>query len=395
MATTGYQAGTEANQLQISYGAEAAWGVAPAAQFQAIRTMSESLSSTKTRTRPTELNTTGEVSAAVTTQVSAGGQIQFGLSYGTFDDLIAGALNSTWQVPLVIAGAAGDISTVAAGNKLTSATAGKFTGIRVGSWIRTFGFTNAANNGVFRVASMPDAQTLVLAGGVLVNETPAGTAAQIRASSITNGTTFNSFYLQKKFGAGLFLAYPGSYVSAMQLSGGIGKFLQGSFTFLSQQEISATADASTGGIKAAPTGRVHDPVGGFKGAYWNETIVSSAVDSFEIDVTATGAAQEFGMGSAAAAGVIQGLIEVKGSLKVYFKDFTLYTLFKNETYGALELITYDAAANAYVITVPNSTLTDPKILAGGQNQAVMAQFSIEGNPQAAGGSIIIDRLAAV
>ena len=399
VATTSYQAGTEANAAQISYGIEATYGTAPATAFQAIRITGESLTDTKQRSRPSEINTTRESSAAVTTQESAGGAINYALSYATFDDLIASNLNADWQAPVVIASVAGDIAltnTSATAATLISTTAAKFASVKAGQWIRLLGFTNAANNGFYRVASVVSSQSLVLTSLVAtVTETPAGTAAQVRAQTIQNGTTFKSLFLQKKLAAALWLQYAGAYISSWSLSGGIGQFLTGTFNVLAKSETNATVDASTGGVTAAPTGKVIDPIGGFVGVLQSETALPAVVDSWSITSTNVGAALEFGMGSSAAAGVLAGMAEVTGTIKMYFRDFSLYTKFKAETTGPLEFIVQDAAKNAYVITLLNAYLCNPQINAGGPNQPVYATFTVEGNPQAAGGTIQVDKLPAV
>ena len=392
-STTGYQAGFEANNVAFAYAVEAIWGTAPSVAFQQIRAMSDSLSATKKRDRPTELNTTGVSSAAITTQVTAGGQIMGALSYGTYDDFLASAVKGSWQAPVSIAGAAGDISATASPQTLTSTTAGKFTGIGAGQYIRTFGFTTPANNGVFRVTAATGT-TLTLAGGALVNETPAGTAAQIRASTLVNGNAVSSLFIQKQFSPSVFLQYPGSFVNDAEITGGTGKFLEAHFTLLSQNELSATSNASTGSVLPATTGRVNDPVGGFKGVFFNDTLLTAVADSFTAKVTSTGAAQEFGLGSAAAQGFIAGLLTVSGDVKTYFKDFSLYQVFAQETTGNLAFVSADPAGNIYVVSIPVCNLMNPKVVAGGQNQAVMADFTIEGNPDPNGRVIRVDRLSA-
>jgi hypothetical protein len=398
-ATTSYQAGTEANATQLSYAVESVYGVVPATTFQAIRYVSESLSDTKTRARPSEINNTREVSAAVTTQESAAGGINYALSYGTFDDFISVALGSDWQVAQAIAGVAGDIAltnTSATSATLISTAAGKFTNIAQGQWIRLLGFTNAANNGFYRVTTKVSALSLTLASIVpTVTETPAGTAAQVRAQTIANGTQFKSLYIQQKLSPSLWLNYPGSYVSGITLTGGIGQFLNGAINVLASQEKPATVDASTGGILPAPNGKVFDPINGFVGAFWNETALGATVDSFSISMANTGAAIEFGMGSSIGAGILAGTFEVTGSVKLYFKDFVIYSRFKAETAGSFEIIAKDSAGSAYVITAPNALLVNPQINAGGPGQPVWVTFALEGNPQSAGGTIQIDKLPAV
>lgn len=395
MATTGFQAGVEANDTNIRYGVETAWGSAPVVAFTSIRHTSETLAGSKSRSRPSEINQTREDSQAVTTQESAAGAINYALSYGTFDDWFASMLCNTWQAAQAIAGVAGDITITSGTNVLSSTTAGKFTNISQGQWIRLLGFTNAGNNGFWKVVTKTDATHLVLAGtGTIVTETPAGTAAQVRASTILNGTTFTSLFVEKELSSVLFLQYPGSYVSGGSLSGSLGQFMSGAFNIVAQQEQSATTTSSTGAVNAAPTGVVHNTVGGFGGVLLNQAALTAKVDSFTLNFTNTGAAGEYGMGSSVAAGVLKGSFGVNGTLKMFFKDFTYYARFKSEATGELAFITQDAAGNAYVFSLPVATLMNPSVDAGGPGQAVYASFTIEGNPQSGGGTLRIDRLPA-
>ena len=89
-----------------------------------------------------------------------------------------------------------------------------------------------------------------------------------------------------------------------------------------------------------------------------------------------------------------GLLEAKGTLKVYFKDSTLYQRFKNETQGIVSFVTRDPAGNAYAVSLLAAILMNPQIDSSGPSTAVMATFQIEGNPITAGGTIIIDRLTS-
>lgn len=394
-ATSGYQAAVETNQTQLSYGVEATWNTAPATTFQALRIISESLSGSKTRNRPSEILSTREVSAAVTTAESASGTINYALSWQTVDDLISSCLGNDWQAAQTIAGAAADITITTGTNILSSSTAGKFTNIAAGQYINLIGFTNTANNGVWFVSAKTNNQSITLAGPrTIVTETPTGTNAQVRASNLANGTQFKSLYIQQKFSSSIWLRYGGAFVSKWTIQGGVGQFIGGSFDVMAASESSSTTDASTGGITAAPSGRVHDPIGGFGGILWNNAALSGASDSFSITVENVGAAGEYGMGSATAQGMLQGTLQVTGSLKMFFKSLTEYANFKNESLGRLTVITKDPSGNAYVVSVPQAALMNPKVEVGGPNQPVYASFDIEGNPQAAGGTITVDRLPA-
>jgi hypothetical protein len=105
-ATTSYQAGVESTLVRLGYVQETAWGVAPAAgKLKALRYTGESLRGQKTRARPQEINQNRAASAAVTTEESASGNIDFALSYGTYDDLLAGLLKNDWATDALVNGA--------------------------------------------------------------------------------------------------------------------------------------------------------------------------------------------------------------------------------------------------------------------------------------------------
>lgn len=396
-ATTGYQAGLEANQTVLSYAVESVWGTKPTVQFQAIRYTSETLAMNKTRQRPAEINAAREVSAGVTTQQSAAGTVNFALSWQSHEDFISSLLGSDWQAAQVIAGIAGDLAltnTSATAATLISTTAGKFTNIAAGQFVRLLGFTNAANNGVYRVATKVSALSLILTSLVpTVTETPAGTAAQVRASTIQNGTQFKSLWIQQKLSSSLFLTYPGSYVTGMTLSGAVGQFFNGGFTIAAQQELSATSEGSTGAVLAASTGKVFDTVAGVAGVYLNEVSIGTGVDSFSLNLQNQSAAAEFGVGSSTALGMLAGTFVATGQIKLFFNSFTLYTKFTAETSGTLEFIIQDSSKNIYVVTLLNATFSSGSIDAGSQGTAIMATFGIECGPVSGGtGTVMIDRL---
>ncbi|MFT8245196.1 phage tail tube protein [Roseomonas sp. BN140053] len=104
VATTSYQAGVETSLVQMAYVQEAAWGVTPTAKLQQIRFTGESLRGQKTRQRPDEINPSRVQSAPVTTEESASGGINFALSYGTYDDLLAGLLCNDWATNVLTNG---------------------------------------------------------------------------------------------------------------------------------------------------------------------------------------------------------------------------------------------------------------------------------------------------
>lgn len=399
-ATSGYQAGIETNVVELSYVSESTWGTLPSSQFQAVRFTSESLKRTKTRQRPGEVPVNREAPAALTTQVAAGGSVGFALSYGTFDDWLAGLLGADWGSAQTINGSSGDITLTNVSSTsatLSSTTSNKFQNLTVGMWIRILGFTNSANNDFWLVtakASNVSLTVLKATAGAPVTETPSGAAAKVRAQTIVNSTLFKSFYMQKKLSSSLYMRYPGCYITRGTLQGSVGSFLSGSFDVFAKDEEKAISNASTGSVLAAPTGRVNDPVTGWRGCFFTGVPAGVALTEFSLSFENTQANGEFAMGSEAAAGVMPGYLTASGSFSAYFKDSTLYDRFTADTAANTSFISTDADSQAYVISLLNANIVDASVTATGPNGALIARYTLEGNPRSTTGTVQIDKLPA-
>lgn len=385
MASTAFSAGVESNDVEISYAKEAVWTTKPAVAFKSVRYTGESFSGSKSRARPAEIRNDYQAAAAVTTQETAAAGINFALNSGTYDDLLAGLLGNDFSTAIAISGS--DIAGTATG--YSTVTASKFTSVTAGVWIKVSGFSNAANNGYKRVtAATGTTITTAQAGAVEA----AGPAVTIGGSRLTNSTQFQSFHFQKKLSSSLYLVYPGTFWTGATLQASTGQFFTGSFTGISAVENKATTSQSTGAVTAAPTGRVNDSVAGFLGLEWNNTAVSAVIDGITLNIAREGAAAQYGLGSASAQGIIRGAVTVTGSVRIYFRDFTLYDDYKAETARALSYRTVDDAGAGYQITLPYANLMNPNITAGGPNQSVMATFELECAPSPTlGYTIAIDK----
>ena len=380
--TTGYNAGLDSSDVVASYAEETVWATLPAVAFQGLRMMGEGFSESKTRTRPQEINALGYAAHAITTQVQAEGSLNVAFSAGTYDDLLGGLLNSTFSAALNINGVAGDISAVASTNRFTSTTSGKFDNVQPGQWVRVAGFTTPANNGYFRVTARVTGASpsiTVAQTGVLVDETPAGTAASMRGQFIRNGVNVRTFSFQKQMAAALFFRYLGSYITSGSINASVGGFLEGTMNFLCRSEDKATTNASTGAVLAAPTGRVIDTVAGFQGLQLNDTAIQAVAQSLQFTINKDNARAQFGLGSAQARGIGRGTLNLNGTLSLYFLNFDMYDLYKAETDQMVSFRALDATGAGYIITLPSVTLMNPAVVAGGPDTDLVAEFQLEGN----------------
>ncbi|MGR0183214.1 phage tail tube protein [Azospirillum aestuarii] len=391
MPTTGYQAGADSNDLELSYAAETTWGTSPTGSYQKFRVNSEGFSESKNRTRPPEIRADGQAAAAVTQDVSASGNIQFGISYGNVDDLWAGAVNGAWSAALNITGT--DIAFTSTG--LSSATAGKFSTIAVGQWIKIAGATAPANNGFKRVTAATGT-TVTLEGGATT--AAAGAAVTITGTMLRNGTTFNSFTIQKRLGASLGFAYPGTYFTGGQINAARGDFFSGTLDALCRSEEKQVA-ALGSGFTAAPTNKVMSVVTHLKSVALDGGALAAKIMSVNSTFQKEGAAAQYAVSTSTvdgtkAQGMRKGTLTANGTLEAYFGDYALYDKYKAEAEVNVSYRVTDGAGNTYIVTYPVVVLGKSTITAGGANSDVMARFEWGADPDPVTGCTMqIDRFA--
>lgn len=399
-SVAGYQAALESTNTAMSYAMESVWTTAPATPFQGLRLISETLAHKKTRIRPPEVRGDRQAGAALTSQENAAGTIVMPVYYpettksNGFEDFMMALLGADLQGPNSVVGIAGDIA-LSAGSVLSSPTANKFPATFVGQVLKLNGFSNAVNNGFYRIVGITTQSNIQLkpiGGFTPVAETPAGAAAIVHTNGAKNGMFFKSIYAQQRLDtAGTrYFRYPGMYPSKGTVSLQLGQFMQASFDMGVQQEQKGINDISTGGVLAAPSTRVFDPVAGFKGAFWNDLPITAGLNSCSLDLSNDGAAGEYFLGSAFAQGMLGGTFMASAKMDMAFRDFTYYDLFRAETNGVFSVRFGDAVGNSYVFTLPNAVLLfDDGVNNSGPNKMLTAGVTVEGSPDTASGATFI------
>lgn len=95
--TTGMRAGASASEVRLALVGEAAWGTTPATPgFTNIRLTGETLMPSKETVRSNELRPDRNVVDEIMVGRSVAGDINFELSYATFDSLLESAFFNTW-----------------------------------------------------------------------------------------------------------------------------------------------------------------------------------------------------------------------------------------------------------------------------------------------------------
>lgn len=335
----------DGSQTRYYFAEETTWASPPSGTYEEIRFTSESLSESKDSVVSDEIRSDRQTTDVQQTQISADGDLNFELTFTTFDSFFEGVLLNTWNSPLSLSLTGVDVTN----QDTIEAALGDFDAVEEGQWIQTSGFDSADNNGIFRVQSIAgDGSSVTVQYATLVNETSQDVS--IDGETITNGTTRKSYTLEKELSdVGEYLRYPGLYFSEMSLSLSAGDLLTGTFSTMAQQEEvqssmtpSSITDANTNPITNATT-------------HINEVRENGSTDltvsSFDLDYS-NGLRERPAVGSETTQEFGLGKIDVSGSLEVYFENADLYQRYLDFTDSDVSFQLQDDDGNIYVFTLP-------------------------------------------
>ena len=81
-------------------------------------------------------------------------------------------------------------------------------------------------------------------------------------------------------------------------------------------------------------------------------------------------------------------------MQIFFEDYDYYDKYKSEEGLLQSYRVTDVDGNTYVVTVPELVLGSSRVVVGGPNQPVMAEFNWSANPsEAFGCTIQLDRMS--
>lgn len=174
---------SNSNRQQIGLVEESTFGVTPSnPAFETIRITSGGPQYTPKTVTSNEIRADRQITDLILVGEEANLVVNFELSYRAQDTLFAAALCSNWNNKPVITNPTSDsnITNVDDASDTFTVLSALGTPFKTGHLARTTGFTNAANNQIFRVASST-ATTIVGSALTLTNETapPAGAEIQV------------------------------------------------------------------------------------------------------------------------------------------------------------------------------------------------------------------------
>ena len=351
---------------------EATYGVVSGSPtFTSLRFTGESLGMDTTMVESAEITGDRNVADHIRTSVREAGDVQFELSYSAYDTWLMYLLQSAAWSSAVTVLSAGSASVVAATNKFTHATAWTATPT-ANMWIKTSGFSTAANNGYWKVASADGTNITVTETGVLVDEGPTASVTITQGAQIVSGSTFNSIAIEKEFQdlSNEFALLTGLGIDTFALNEAADGLVTGSFGLVGKSETSQTATSGDGSPTAAPT---NDPMNA------TDHIVKLLVNN--VDTGHTAFAMNYNnklrtrlqVGTLGAVSIGSGTIGLAGTFQGYFTSKTVIDYYIAQTELPLALVLEDgaASANAYVFDMPAVKLTAGKRVAGAKDQDVL------------------------
>lgn len=365
----------DSSLASLYYVEESNWGVTPASALKELRFTGENLKQQSRTTNSEEIRGDRQRGNPVRTSVSAGGGFGIELSYGSYDELIAGAMMNTWT-----AGAAVSATNISASNVDNSfnRASGSFIsdGVVAGQYVKVGGGTGsmAANNGFWRVDSVT-ALKLVVSGGTITTAS-SGDTITMDGTLITNGTTKKSFSLEKRFNdVNEFFGYTGCRVARHSVDTRTEQKIAGRFEFLGKNEFPAGSTIGTGSPTAANTNETMDSVGGIALFHEGGADLAGGTDvQFSLD-NKLRPRPALGVEGASEIGI--GTISVTGSIQAYFASRALYEKRTNFTTSSLAVGLQDSQGRGYVYSWPSVKYTDGDILAQGVDNDVYAKLSFE------------------
>jgi len=276
-----------------------------------------------------------------------------------FDDDTLGttAAGAGWTVPVTVT--ASTISAASGDSSFNDSGSG-FAGIVANQWIKASGFTNAENNGYFKVASTTTSKIVVY--GTLVTESAGESITIEQGSSITNGVTKNSFNLERTYTdlSSELALYVGCMINQISLNVGTNALITGSMAVMGKVESSETASGGDG-YDEANSNEIMNSIDHVLGIYENLTSIN--VLDFAITLN-NNLRERLKIGTLGAFDMGTGQVNVSGTFTAYYESKTLYDKYLDFDSTSLAKVFEDTAGNAYVIDLPSVKITDAARHAG-------------------------------
>ena len=177
---------TDSNLVRLAYVEESTWGVTPGTPaMRGLRYTGADLRYSPSSTESAEIITDRQVTDLIQTSARVNGSYNFELSYREHDEFFAGALCSTWtNTPQKENLIADTTITQVTDTTDTYTVDANGTDFIAGRLVHASGFTNAANNRVFTVASSTGTTVVAAGTPTLTDEAAPPVGARLKVVGV-------------------------------------------------------------------------------------------------------------------------------------------------------------------------------------------------------------------
>jgi hypothetical protein len=381
----------------MRYVSEASYGIVPANPvFKPIRHTGTTLGLSKESLQSEEIRADRMIADFRMGAYQTGGDMSIELSFGSFDDLLEAVTLGTWA-PRSTTGASPSQATLAATAGTLTRTVGSFVtdGFVVNDRVVLSGFTNAGNNGLFKVTAVA-ALTLTLsplAAQVMVVEAAALRQVDSLQATLKCGTVRRSFTVERFFGDILtadkpFHRFTGVEMNSLKLAINANAMVTGTIGVLGQSMATDTVIVP-GATYLAPT--TTSPLDSFTGTLNEGGTPIAVITEIQLNLE-NGLEARFVVGSKASIRPSIARSNCSGQVTAYFENSTLLDKFINETESNIVFQLPDAAGNKYTVTIPRLKYSGGQPDVDGDGPITLAMpFQALLDP-ASGTNLQIDRL---
>lgn len=373
------------------YVAELTPGVTPAAPiWQALRTTGGLPAVTRDALVSNELNGSREVSYIRTGNKQVAGEYAIELSASSQDELLAGAMTSSWQSGSTVAGLTIDVA--ASAKTFTRATGDFTTAVEVGDLVRFPGLAGGNALPFIVTAVTPLVITGAAINHTLTDETDTASglviADKLETGNLCKTYSILTWFKGKCGGADSFLLTKGVEFTGFTIEQAVNANVSGSFPFIGlSQEVLTAPPAGSDFTQVVLDTKAFSSV---DVSAFNGTAPLKLIDTFTI-TNDNAASAQFELGNSSVAFVERGRASNTFSLAGKLYDTTLLNLFLNETQIELtSILAGPDGAMSFTLKRADITAATPEI--GGPESVTL---SLEG--QATGNSvlssIVIQRIA--
>lgn len=382
MATCDARVTADSSAAQLYMGTEPCWGVdpttvSPGIALTAVRFTGESLIARNDFTESAEVRSDAQISDRVRVGVGAEGDINFELSYGTFDRFFEGMMRNDWSSEVDVNVGSPVTGTVTIGSPLNqisvAASPNPLAGVQVGAWVRVSGSAvSPSNNGYYRVTANSGGDLTVTPNFA---QAESGTNLQIRTSHIRNSTVKKSFLIEKQFtdlSPIEVFYYTGMRVGGASFELTPGEILTGTLSFLGKRGFAANASVGLGAASEAPSGDVANAVDNVSNIQLDGSALDADLSALSFEVN-NNTRNKPALGVLGNVDIGLGRFNVTGNITMYFSSRVLYDKFLAATAHSFSFV-IEVDGDAYLMHFPSIKFTNGAILSEGNDQDVVANM---------------------